>query len=344
VNLKIIASMAMPIVTAAVLGGVLAGTHHTSLPSLAPRPSITPLPQNAPVMEAATCERELGKQFSGVALTRVSPVQVDDFTHLTKSPVSIVEFYSSFPAKFNKRGASEAVSLHDIPLIQLNPGTLNRYALRKLASGTDNSKIVAYAEAVKAFKFCVVISFGHEMNGWWYRWGMPWNTPATFIKAWRNMHRIFAAAGATNVIWSWDPSHQYTEVTAGKIASPASKWYPGNDYVDWIGLDGYLSKDNNGRPQSFNEIFGHQVSYIRQVAPHKLLYLAETGVADTAAEVTQIDGLFKGIKQDNMAGLIWFEQNRKQKWSLTGRIQAIKAYKRGVSGFPKPRTIDVLQQ
>ena len=51
---------------------------------------------------------------------------------------------------------------------------------------------------------------------------------------------IFAQGRVTNVIWSWDPSHQYQEVTAGQGRAPASKWYPGNKYVDWIGLDGYL--------------------------------------------------------------------------------------------------------
>jgi hypothetical protein len=53
--------------------------------------------------------------------------------------------------------------------------------------------------------------------------------------AWRHIHGIFAAAGAINVIWSWDHSHQYRY-----RATMASRWYPGNAYVDWVGIDGCL--------------------------------------------------------------------------------------------------------
>ncbi|HEX9066464.1 MAG TPA: glycosyl hydrolase [Streptosporangiaceae bacterium] len=340
-NVKILASLAMPVVLAGVLGGILNGTHHTKLPSLNPPPTVAP-PLTTQLMKASRCDNTIraSQPFTGVALTKVSPVAVNAFTAATKSKVSIIEFYSSFPAKFDETAAAYAVAQHALPLVQLNPGKYNKLTLRKIANRADDAKIRAYADAVKAFGYCIVISFGHEMNGWWYRWGRPWNTPATFIKAWRHVHDLFVQAGATNVIWSWDPSHQYDQVTPTKIATPASEWYPGNDYVDWIGLDGYLSLDTNGQPQNFREIFAHQIAYIRSVATGKLLYLAETGVAKESAEVTQINDLFAGIHQYNLAGLIWFEENRKSPWQLAGRAAAIEAYRTGVSQYPKPVTID----
>ena len=47
---------------------------------------------------------------------------------------------------------------------------------------------------------------------------------------------------------------------ANEIAYPASMWYPGNKYVDWIGIDGYV-----GTGQNFNQVFqvpvaGHQAA------------------------------------------------------------------------------------
>ena len=44
------------------------------------------------------------------------------------------------------------------------------------------------------------------------------------------MHALYVAAGATNVIWVWDES-------AGG-PTPA-EYYPGNDVVDWVGIDNY---------------------------------------------------------------------------------------------------------
>jgi Glycosyl hydrolase family 26 len=347
-NWKVLASLAMPIMTVALVGGVLQATHHNrSIPSLARPPSTA---QSVPtrVVKASTCNSELRQPFTGVAVTKISSGAVTDFTLATQSPVSVIEFYTKFPATFNYGGAMSAVDLNAMPLLQLDPGTVDKSVLRKISTGADDKEVKAYADAVKAFGYCIVISFGHEMNGWWYHWGAPWNTPATFIKAWRHVHDIFAEAGANNVIWSWDPSHQYTVINGADgplVASPASQWYPGKKYVDWIGLDGYLGSDTNGTPQNFDEIFAHQIAYVRQVAPHKLLYLAETAVSPTSAEPHQIKELFEGINRNHLAGLIWFNENKKQDWRLrAGMKEAIAAYSHGVSTYPRPGLINVPRQ
>lgn len=348
VKLKILVALAMPIVTAGLLGGVLEHTHHTKLPPLA-APSPSPQPLSTHVMRSSSCASKLTSSgpFAGVAVQTMSTGAVSDFAAVTRSHPSIVEFYNSFPGKFVETSALEAVGFGAIPFVQLNPGRFNKHALRKIANGKDDKAITAYAQAVRAFGYCIIISFGHEMNGWWYDWGAPSNTPATFKKAWRHVHDLFVAAHADNVIWSWDPSHQYTVVNSKThsklVASLAGKWYPGSQYVDWIGLDGYLSLDHNGAPQNFDEIFGPQVANIRSFAPHKLLYLAETGVGSNYAmseQVAQINELFQGIAKDKMGGLIWFELNRKNSWSLKGRRAAIQAYRSGLKGFPVIHPID----
>jgi hypothetical protein len=56
---------------------------------------------------------------------------------------------------------------------------------------------------VRAVRGTVALSFGHEMNGYWYDWGYRDVSPASFIRAWRVIHAVFASAGARNVIWLW---------------------------------------------------------------------------------------------------------------------------------------------
>jgi hypothetical protein len=48
----------------------------------------------------------------------------------------------------------------------------------------------------------------------------------------------------------------------------------------------------------------------------KPIYLAETGVADSAQETRQIAALFAGIWRWHLAGLVWFDLNRRASWSL----------------------------
>jgi Glycosyl hydrolase family 26 len=340
INGKILAAIAMPVVTAVLVGTLLNASHHTTLPPFNPPATFSPL---ATQLSARNCIREIPKPFTGVAVGKVSPETVQHFNHLTNSRVGIVEFYNPFPGPFDKWAAERAVALRDVPFIQLNPGKLDPRVLKRISTGADDTKIKNYARSVKNFNYCVIISFGHEMNGWWYRWGAPWNTPRTFIKAWRHVHSIFASIGANNVIWSWDPSHQYGKVVTGKVASPASKWYPGNAYVDWIGIDGYLGMYSNHKNyQKFSGIFEPQISVIMKKAPSKPIFLAETGVAyDHGNDIEQIQGLFRGIKKYGLAGLIWFQLNRKQPWELTdSRKAAAQAYHRGMADFPPHRNVE----
>ena len=59
---------------------------------------------------------------------------------------------------------------------------------------------------MRALNLPVAISFGHEMNGNWYPWGTDQTTAGQFVAAWRHIHDLFAAAGASNVIWVWNPN------------------------------------------------------------------------------------------------------------------------------------------
>jgi hypothetical protein len=180
------------------------------------------------------------------------------------------------------------------------------------------------------------------MNGWWYPWGRPQTDPADFIAAWRHVHDLFAKQGVRNVIWSWDPSHQFSAPSPDKPASAASEWYPGKKYVDWVGLDGYLGYDRNGHPQNFREIFGDQLSDIRRIAPHKLVYIAETGVAPGPAALDQIRELFHGLVAYRLAGLVWFDavgqadsHGKLKEYRLQRKLREAAVYKEMLSGFLK---------
>jgi len=76
------------------------------------------------------------------------------------------------------------------------------------------------------------------MNGSWSDWN-PDNsaqpageTPATYVAMWQHVVNYFRSAGVTNVKWVWAPN-----VDGGDGSMAA--YYPGDSYVDYVGLDGY---------------------------------------------------------------------------------------------------------
>ena len=289
-------------------------TRHRASPALTSYPRV-----NNP------CKGKIPEPFAGIATSGHFGTKVAAFRHSTHAHVRLVEFYNPFPGPFQRREALQIVRMHALPLIQLNPW---RISMAKLAAGAYDSSIRSYARQVRAFGCHVVLSFGHEMNGWWYPWGLPRTTPRAFKAAWRHFFSIFAAEHVTNVIRSWDPSHEHGHYRSGKIAWPASRWFPGTKYVDWIGIDGYF------RPgQSFSKVLRFQLRNIRRLT-RKPIYLAETGVADSAQETRQIAALFAGIWRWHLAGLVWFDLNRRASWSLGGKPRKDAAFRRAVARFP----------
>ncbi len=72
---------------------------------------------------------------------------------------------------------------------------------------------------MRAYRHPVILSFGHEMNGYWYSWGYRHTSPAMFVAAWRHIVTLFRAAGARNVTWLWTVN-VIDETQHGRIPRP----------------------------------------------------------------------------------------------------------------------------
>lgn len=76
----------------------------------------------------------------------------------------------------------------------------------------------------------------HEMNGGWFWWGAKNN----FKQLWKIMfERYTNHHQLNNLIWVWSPN-----ISFGKDNMQLAEFYPGNAYVDIIGIDGYNDKSN----------------------------------------------------------------------------------------------------
>ena len=114
------------------------------------------------------------------------------------------------------------------------------------AAVTDGSKdayIKAQADAVHAYGKPVFIRLDWEMNANWYPdWNEPGVSPSQYIASWQHVYEIFQQEGAANAAFVWCPT-----LWNGPGGLSPSAWYPGDQYVDWIGVDAY--------PQSAVESF-----------------------------------------------------------------------------------------
>lgn len=212
----------------------------------------------------------------------------------TRTHVNIVELYQPFIKLFPTQWAREVSSRGILPVIQINP----RHApLAAIASGKYDNAIRLYASGARQVRTPVVVSFGHEMNGSWYPWGCHHVKGATFITAWRHFVTVMRQAGASNVVWMWT-----TNVELRHECGISSRW-PGAQYVDWVGLDGYLRKPGD----TFQRIFSPTIARIRELFVGKPLLIAETGALAGPGQAARIHNLYEGAARARVQGMVYFD-------------------------------------
>ncbi|MCP6769210.1 hypothetical protein NL529_30625, partial [Klebsiella pneumoniae] len=70
-----------------------------------------------------------------------------------------------------------------------------------IARGDYDGMISARAQAVAMLNTPVFIRWFWEMDG--NKKAGFISSPASYVRAWRHIHDVFIAAGATNVAWVW---------------------------------------------------------------------------------------------------------------------------------------------
>jgi len=221
---------------------------------------------------------------------------VTAFQSATGTRPDVVMYYSGWYVPFPARFAATSANDGAVPLVQMDP---DRVDLARIVSGRYDGYLSEYAEAVRAYRHPVILSFGHEMNGDWYSWGHGHTAPAEFVAAWRHIVTLFRALGARNVTWLWTVNI-INNTHGGAIPSPGA-WWPGSSYVDWVGIDGYYLKPS----WKFAPLFGPTIAAVRKLTLDPIL-IAETGAVPAAGQPAKIADLFTGVHQYGLLGFVWF--------------------------------------
>jgi hypothetical protein len=206
----------------------------------------------------------------------------------------------------------------------------------KIVAGNYDLFIRRTALRMKSIGCPLALRFDQEVNGYWYPWGvttpgMP-GTPTAraheYVQMWRHVWRIFQRVGATNVIWVWSPNFQ--GVHHGKLPDYSAE-YPGDKFVDWVGMDGYYGKST----MTFKRLFGGTMSQLKPVAPSKPWLVAETGVGTDPNKPDQITNLLKSVaNRKRINGFVYFDQYKpydRSDWRFDSTQSSLDAFSQGVN-------------
>ena len=187
----------------------------------------------------------------------------------------------------------------------------------------------------------------HEMNGDWYPWSgtTNGNSPAAFVRAWRHIHDIFAAEGATNVTWVWSINRESVPARPGNAFSA---YYPGDGYVDWTAISGFNGADTTSSPlwKPYTALYEQPLAYLQGLG--KPICIAEIGTLGSGSEkAAWLTDAFSNIAGDSRVdAVVYYEAlevgAKTQDWRATVTPPSLEAYRRAVEpvhflgGTPAP--------
>lgn len=174
-------------------------------------------------------------------------------------------------------------------------------ALKYIAEGYFDNHIQDFVQILKTYDKPIFLRFAHEFDNPQYPWSKKGNnTPEEFKKAWIHLYNIIKNQEANKIILVWNPWKP----------EAVSEYYPGDKYIDWIGLTSlnYSILNENKKEESFRAIYKPFREEISKVSK-KPVMLAEFGSLKIKTNQKEwVENAIRSIEDefDEIAAIVFF--------------------------------------
>jgi hypothetical protein len=218
-----------------------------------------------------------------------------------------------------------------IPLVTM--GLADGVTLAEVREGKQDAAIKKWAQAAKAWGHPFLFGPWWEMNGAWFAWGRS----PDFVAAWRHFHDVVVAQGATNVTWTWITNSIWSDPE-----SNPTPYYPGDAYVDWVGIDSYNWGLNPAQPDKWR-------NPDQTITPTLSIVDGLTGGGKPVAIVEEASSEYGGNKADwiremlttyvphhpEIGAYLWFNRNTEKKeahkdWMIETSVTAQQSFRKAI--------------
>ncbi len=291
----------------------------------------------------------------------------DEFESLIGKQLAITMFFINFDTDFPTTWCNTIYSNHQtMPMITWEPYTGSDSSvsiLDDILNGSYDSYITNFATDAKNWGHPVLLRWGHEMNADWYGWSGDKNGgdsqqdtsdidgdgntseaigPAKYVAAYKYVWNKFKEVGADNVYWVWCPNSKSFPAESWNLAI---NYYPGDQYVDWVGIDGYNTGDDTSSQdpvagygwKSFDEVFWNMYSYLDSAIPDKPFLIGEMASDedddDNTRKASWITDAFSSMKQNypRIKAFIWFHKYKEHEWQVDSSTNSLNAFKNAMA-------------
>ncbi|HLW35563.1 MAG TPA: glycosyl hydrolase [Chthoniobacterales bacterium] len=233
----------------------------------------------------------------------------------------------------------------------------DRFSLAAIIAGTWDNYIDQWADAAKQFGKPMIVDFANEPNGDWFPWSgafyggsqwvadrANWLGPENYKAAYRHVVDRVRSRGATNIKWLFHTNNYAYPMETWNFA-PA--YYPGSDYVDWLGLSVYGQQFRDEPNPDIPSLVDWPYQEICGLDPNKPVMITEwaTGefpIPPTMPGLRKPEWIKQGLEMFRTryprikAAIYWHErwQNEDQSYSnlrVNSSVESLQAYKDGIA-------------
>ena len=245
----------------------------------------------------------------------------------------------------------------DKPYVQ-NKGP-DRFSLNAIIDGTWDTYIDKWGDSARAFGKPMVVAFGVEMNGDWFPWSGwyygadnwldldddanpeagEWQGPVVFKRAYRHVVDRVRARGANNIQWMFHTNNYSYPLDTWNFAP---SYYPGKEYVDWLGLSVYGQQFKDEPWASVQSLVDWPYEEMCRLDPEKPVMIAEWATGEFPHSGNKAEWIKEGLELFRTryprvkAAIYWHErwQNPDQTYSnlrVNSSVESLEAYREGVA-------------
>ena len=210
--------------------------------------------------------------------------------------------------------------------MQWQTNSMQAIPYEKILSGAYNSYIDEVSAVLKESPTPIIVRLAHEMNLQQYAWGAQKEnydakSPERFQKLYRyTVQRVRKIVSKETVLFAFNPNNDSVPATPWNTIA---RYYPGDAYVDILGIDGYNWGETVktaswvSQWQTPAELFDRSLVELRNLAPHKPVYIFETASVGTQEQKqVWLQQLLTYGAEKKIVSSTWFHVNKEQDWRL----------------------------
>lgn len=234
-------------------------------------------------------------------------------------------------ASIRQRGAVPCITWE--PMYIDAAGREQAVSFHEVMSGRYDVYIRAFARQARNWGGPILIRFAHEMNLARYHWGTDAagfgpESPGIYGKMFRYVVSLSREEGAKNLLWVFCPNAESVpnpRHDARASWNAARHYYPGDEWVDVLGMDGYNWGDTQtvehhgwkSAWRGFGGIFLDIYGELRDLSRGKPIVVFEmASVAVGGDREAWVRDALEVMAQWRISGFNWFQVVKEQDWSL----------------------------